>query len=199
MLGRGGPSVQRVKTPFLPPKKRAEFKSPELYSQHCNGSDGSSREPSAEKPTDPIEEAPPVVPTKARLGSHVTVAVSAPPLSKSSDFSVSITQRNSNDQGDALGLCSYIEKKRMLANNSLADIEEGVKVTRKKTRLGWGEGLAKYEKQLKDQNAQNLVGDGDNGDTGSIIMTNNKAIVCTATASSHGPSPSPGERINLLV
>ncbi|KAF8752690.1 hypothetical protein HU200_011931 [Digitaria exilis] len=79
----------------------------------------------------------------------------------------------------------------MLANNSLADIEEGVKVTRKKTRLGWGEGLAKYEKQLKDQNAQNLVGDGDNGDTGSIIMTNNKAIVCTATASSHGPSPSP--------
>lgn len=64
VLGPSGPSVQRVKTLFLPPKKRSEFKSPELYSQHCNGSDGSSSDPAAQKPLGPVEEAAPVSPTK---------------------------------------------------------------------------------------------------------------------------------------
>uniref|UniRef100_K3YAA5 Uncharacterized protein n=1 Tax=Setaria italica TaxID=4555 RepID=K3YAA5_SETIT len=96
-----------------------------------------------------------------------------------------MTERN--DQGDVLGLGGYMEKKRLLSKTLFADVEGEVKVTTKKTRLGWGQGLAKYEKQLKQQNGQKLVADGDNGETG------NGAVVYTATApaSSDRQTPTP--------
>jgi hypothetical protein len=90
-----------------------------------------------------------------------------------------MTERN--DQGDVLGLGGYMEKKRLLSKTLLADAEGEVKVTKKKTRLGWGQGLAKYEKQLKQQDGEKLVADGDN-------ETANEAVVYTAT-------PTPGESI----
>ncbi|CAL5035331.1 unnamed protein product [Urochloa decumbens] len=194
LLGPGGdPSSQRRKTPFLPPKKRVDFKSPKLHSQHWNGSDDNSSKWTAKQPLDPVRETPdpsPASSTKTGLGSHVTTALSSPPHLESSDVDVSMTQRN--DQGDVLGLGGYIEKKRLLSKTSLADVEEEVKVTRKMTRLGWGQGLAKYERQLKELNGQKPVPDGDNGETG------NEAIVYTATASasSDRPSPTPGSNVD---
>lgn len=194
LLGHSDPSSQRGKTPFLPPKKRAEFKSPELHSQHGNGSDENSSKWAAEKPLDPEEvksnPTPASSSTKTGLGSHVTTAVSAPPPFESSDVDVRMMQRN-DDQGDVFGLDRYIEKKRLLSKTYLVDVEEEVKVSSKKTRLGFGQGLAKYEKQKKE--LQKLVSDGENGGTG------NEAIVYTTTApapaSSEQPSPPPGKPI----
>ncbi|OEL26956.1 hypothetical protein BAE44_0012025 [Dichanthelium oligosanthes] len=204
LLGPGDPSSQSAETACLPPKERAEFKSPELHSPHGNGADDNSSEPPAEKPLDPQEETPnpppEVLSTKTGLGSHhvTTTAVSAPRPLKSSDVDVSMTQRN--HQGDVLGLGGYIEKKMsLLPKTSLADVEEEVQINRKKTRLGWGQGLAKHEKQLKEQNAQKLVADGDNGEPGSSSTSKNKTLVCTATvpASPDGPSPPPGSNVDL--
>lgn len=194
LLGPGDdPSSQRGETPFLPPKKRAEFKSPELHSgQHGNGSDDNSSKSATEKPLDPVQETPdppPASSTKTGLGSLVPPAVSAPTPLESPDVDVCMTERN--DQGDVLGLGGYMEKKRLLSKTLFADVEGEVKVTTKKTRLGWGQGLAKYEKRLKQQNGQKLVADGDNGETG------NGAVVYTATApaSSDRQTPTPGESI----
>ncbi|CAL5018083.1 unnamed protein product [Urochloa decumbens] len=101
-----------------------------------------------------------------------------------------MTQRN--DQGDVLGLGGYIKKKRLLSKTSLADVEEEVKVTRKKTRLGWGQGLAKHEKQLKELNGEKPVPDGDNGETANEAI----AYTATASASSDRPSPTPGSNVD---
>ena len=157
LLGHGDASSQPGKTSFLPPKKRAEFKSPELPNHHGNGSDENSSKPAAEKPLDPEEvksNPTPASSTTIALGSPT--AVPGPPPFGSSDVDVRMMQRN-EDQDDVLGLGGYIEKKRLLSKASFVDAEEEVKVSRKKTRLGFGQGLAKYEQQKKEQNGQKLV------------------------------------------
>ena len=157
LLGHGDTSTQPGKTSFLPPKKRAEFKSPELHNYHGNGSDENSSKPAAEKPLGPEEvksNPTPASSTTIALGSPT--AVPGPPPFGSSDVDVRMMQRN-EDQDDVLGLGGYIEKKRLLSKASFVDAEEEVKVSRKKTRLGFGQGLAKYEQQKKEQNGQKLV------------------------------------------
>jgi len=174
LLGHGDASTQPGKTSFLPPKKRAEFKSPELHNYHGNGSDENSSKPAAEKPLGPEEvksnptpassttiaseevksNPTPASSTTIALGSPT--AVPGPPPFGSSDVDVRMMQRN-EDQDDVLGLGGYIEKKRLLSKASFVDAEEEVKVSRKKTRLGFGQGLAKYEQQKKEQNGQKLV------------------------------------------
>lgn len=106
---------------------------------------------------------------------------------KNSDVDVSMAHRD-DDQGDVLGLNVYMAKKRLLLAKAAlaadADAEEEAEAAaRKKTRLGWGQGLAKYENRRykkDDETTHKLVAhDGATGEP----------------ASSHGSSRPLGEAI----
>lgn len=78
----------------------------------------------------------------------------APSMTKNSDVDVSMARRDGVQSDDVLGLNGYMAKKRLLSTKaSLADAaaaeEEAKAASTKKTRLAWGQGLAKYENRSK--------------------------------------------------
>lgn len=111
------------------------------------------------------------------------------PMKTSGGVDVSMS-RMDDDQGDVLGLNAFMAKKRLLSTHAAslaadADAEEEAKAAaRKKTRLGWGQGLAKYENRYNKKDYENthkfLAHDG----------------ATREAASSHGScTPPPGEAI----
>ncbi|ONM18494.1 hypothetical protein ZEAMMB73_Zm00001d004129, partial [Zea mays] len=82
------------------------------------------------------------------------------PMKTSGGVDVSMSRMN-DDQGDVLGLNAFMAKKRLLSTHAAslaadADAEEEAKAAaRKKTRLGWGQGLAKYENRYNKKDYEN--------------------------------------------
>lgn len=93
-------------------------------------------------------------------------------------------------------------RKRMLNFLPLTNVEEVVKATTKKTRLNWGEGLAKYErekreKELKDGPKPNIGVDGDHNN--SAETTEMVACPDIVPALSCGSNPSQGGICKLFT
>ncbi|KAL6650460.1 hypothetical protein ACP70R_009385 [Stipagrostis hirtigluma subsp. patula] len=152
-LGSIDTSRQQVKLPCLPPKER----------------------PSKSPPLSP--------PKTGTLSSDVTIADSAQPVSRGPSIGKTKIQRN--DQHDLSGaLASLKERKRFHARPSLANVEEvGNATNSKKTRLGWGEGLANYENHLKEKKPFKFPAVGANGDFSTNNTDMTESVVCSAAVS----------------
>jgi hypothetical protein len=70
-------------------------------------------------------------------------------------------------------------RKRFRDKNPLLNVEEVVSATKKKTRLGWGQGLAKYEKEKREKELMNASAIGVTGDSTNSSTRATEMVACS--------------------
>jgi hypothetical protein len=139
-------------------------------------SDNYSRQPAVKMP----ELEPSLSPPNTGLKCHVTLATFADPCLKYCNVDVSRSHSDGPEQ-DVWSVLRGLTfaRKRFRDKNPLPNVEEVVSATKKKTRLGWGQGLAKYEKEKREKELMNASAIGVTGDSTNSSTRATEMVACS--------------------